>query len=288
MWQDKDTKVHIIETGYLRLDGGAMFGVVPKVIWQKHFPADENNQIFLAMRGLLIQTQGKNILIDVGVGDKSDEKIKKIYAIDVEKENIKKSLENWGLKPADITDILITHMHFDHGGGLTEIKEGELQPTFPNAKVYIQKTNFDNILNPNPREKSSYLKDDIFPVNEAGLLELKEGGYTLYDRINVNVCNGHTKGQQNFIIKLDNKTLFYPGDTIPTSSHLHLPFTMGYDIDPLLIMKEKEDVLNRAVEENWEIVFEHDPYVKACKVKKEKNKFQSAEIICKGKDRNEN
>jgi len=251
-------KLSIIESGFFGLDGGAMFGVIPKPLWQKTNPPDEANRIKLSTRHLILESENKKIIIDTGMGDKWDDKSKKIYAVD-DKLSMNSGLMKQGLKAEDITDVILTHLHFDHTGGSTILKAGKLLPAFPNARYYVQKQNYDWAVKPSDRDKGSYLKENFVPLFEEGLLNFTIGNANLDDEIEFIVINGHTFGQQMVKISNGSQTFLFCGDLIPTSSHVPLPYIMGYDLQPLVTLQEKKKFLKQAVEENWKLFFGHDP-----------------------------
>ncbi len=248
----------IIESGFFGLDGGAMFGIVPKTLWQKTNPSDEANRIRLSTRHLLLESENKKMIIDTGMGDKWDNKLKKIYAVD-EKLSMKSALKKKGLKAEDITDVIITHLHFDHTGGSTVLKNKKLEPAFPNAKYYVQKQNYNWAVKPSDRDKGSYLKENFIPLFEEGVLSFTIGNAKLDDEIEFIVINGHTFGQQMVKISNGSETFLFCSDLIPTSSHIPLPYIMGYDLQPLITLREKQKYLKQAVDENWKLFFGHDP-----------------------------
>jgi glyoxylase-like metal-dependent hydrolase (beta-lactamase superfamily II) len=268
--------LHIINSGYFGLDGGAMFGIIPKPLWQKTNPPDDINRIKLATRNLLLTNGNRKILIDTGMGDKWDEKLKKIYAVD-QKESLKDSLSKLNLKPSDITDVILTHLHFDHTGGSTEIENGKLVPVFPNAKYYVQKKNYDWAMNPSERDRGSYLKDSFQPLMEEGILDLIYGEAKFDDEIGFVILNGHTFAQQLITLSDSSNTIFYCADLFPTTSHIPLPYVMGYDLQPLVTIEEKKKVLTKAVEENWKLFFEHDPETAVATVIKDEKGFRANE-----------
>jgi glyoxylase-like metal-dependent hydrolase (beta-lactamase superfamily II) len=248
----------IIESGFFGLDGGAMFGVVPKPLWQKTNPSDDANRIRLSTRHLLLESENKKIIIDTGMGDKWDEKSKKIYAVD-ENFSMKSALKKKGLKSEDISDVILTHLHFDHTGGSTVSKNKKLEPAFPNAKYYVQKQNYNWAVKPSVRDRGSYLEDNFIPLFEEGVLSFTIGNAKLDDEIEFIVINGHTFGQQMVKISNDSETFLFCGDLIPTSSHIPLPYIMGYDLQPLVTLQEKKKYLKQAVDESWKLFFGHDP-----------------------------
>jgi glyoxylase-like metal-dependent hydrolase (beta-lactamase superfamily II) len=256
-----------VEMGYFYLDGGTMFGFVPKALWEKQMPADAKNRIQMNMRSLLIRGNGKTILVDAGIGTKLTSKEKNIYALE-EKGNMDAVIAPQGIKPDEITDVIITHLHFDHAGGATCIKNGELKPTFPNATYYIQKEQWENTLNPHPRDRNSFPPINFKPLEEAGVLTLLDGPGELFDGLEMLVTHGHTAAQQHPLIKGADKSLFYCADLIPTAAHIPLLWIMAYDNLPMTITEEKQAVLERACEENWVLFFEHDPGISAVTVQR--------------------
>ena len=266
-------KLSIIESGFFGLDGGAMFGIVPKPLWEKSNPSDEANRIKLSTRHLLLveDAYGKNgnrrIIIDTGMGDKWDEKLNNIYAVD-ENVSMKSALEKKGLKVEDITDVILTHLHFDHTGGSTVANNGKLEPAFPNAKYYVQKQNYDWGINPSQRDKGSYLIENFKPLFGEGVLKFINGNESFDDEIEFIVVNGHTFGQQMVKVSDGSSTILFCADLIPTISHIPLPYIMGYDLQPLVTLEEKKKYLKLAVDENWKLFFGHDPEIALATVKK--------------------
>ena len=251
-------KLSIIESGSFGLDGGAMFGIIPKPLWQKTNLADDVNRVRLATRNLLLESDSKKILIDTGMGDKWDDKSKNIYAVD-EKPSMDSALSGKGLKSDEITDVILTHLHFDHTGGSTIKVNGKLQPAFPNAKYYVQKQNFEWAINPSDRDKGSYIKENFQPLMEEGVLHLIDGNKNFDDEIEFFVINGHTFGQQMVKISDGNNTFLFCSDLMPFVSHIPLPYIMGYDLQPLVTLEEKKKFLKTALDENWKLFFGHDP-----------------------------
>jgi glyoxylase-like metal-dependent hydrolase (beta-lactamase superfamily II) len=248
-----------IETGRFSLDGGAMFGIIPKPLWEKLNPPDERNRIELAARALLLIGDGKNILIDNGNGSKFTPKQIDIYRLDDSNYELKKSLVQLGIAPADITDVILTHLHFDHAGGSTYRENGKLTPMFPNARYWVQKAHWENALAPTEKDRASFMPDDFMPLMNEGMLHFIDGEKEIFDNIRVIVTNGHTSAQQLPLISDGNSTLLFCCDLFPTTSHIPLPYIMGYDCRPLITLEDKKKLLRRAVDENWILFFEHDP-----------------------------
>ncbi|MCB9057694.1 MAG: MBL fold metallo-hydrolase [Calditrichae bacterium] len=259
--------IELIETGYVSLDGGAMFGVVPKTLWSRTNPSDDLNRILLAMRLLLIRYENKIIVTDTGVGNKLNEKLSKIYNVDHQKYNLLNSLKAHNINPEDVTDVIITHLHFDHIGGATWMdSHGELRLTFPNALHHVQKKHWEWALNPSEKDGASFMKENYVPIKDENRLNLLDGPGELFPGLSLLVVNGHTPSMQMIKISDRKETLLYCTDLVPMSSHIPLPYIMGYDVKPLTTLAEKKEILPLAAEQDWTLVFEHDPYVKACKV----------------------
>lgn len=273
-----------IPTGFFALDGGAMFGTVPKVLWEKAIPPDEKNRIPMEARALLLKSATRNILIDTGngsdfvakYGDKLGHKFAEMYGVNPNGPSLLKSLEQHQVKPEQVTDVILTHLHFDHAGGATCAREGKIQATFPHAKYYVQKKNLDVAENPNIREKASYLKPNFEPLLESKQLQLLEGPAEIAPGVSVFISNGHTQAQQLVKIQDDKETLIYCGDLIPTSAHIRLAWIMGYDLDPLTLIEEKRQLLSEAADHNWHLFFEHDPVTDTCKVVRNGSDFARA------------
>jgi glyoxylase-like metal-dependent hydrolase (beta-lactamase superfamily II) len=260
-------RLSVIESGNFGLDGGAMFGIIPKPLWQRTNLPDEANRVRLSTRHLLLVSDSKKIIIDTGMGSKWDDKSKGIYAMD-ENLSMNSALARERLKAEDITDVILTHLHFDHTGGSTISINGKLQPGFPNAKFYVQKQNYDWAINPSDRDKGSYIKENFQPLFEEGVLNFIIGNAKFDDEIEFIVINGHTFGQQMVKIFDSNNTFLFCSDLMPFVSHIPLPYIMGYDLQPLVTLEEKRKYLKMAVEENWKLFFGHDPEFAFATVKK--------------------
>ncbi len=248
----------IVSDGAFWLDGGAMFGVVPKVLWNKLNPADELNRIKLGLNCLFIQTRARKILIDTGVGAKLKEHFKDMYRVERE-HGLVQSLGSIGIEPEEIDIVINTHLHFDHCGGNTIERNGSYVPTFPNAQYVIQAQEWAAAMNPNERTKASYLKENFEPLKNAAQLMLVAGEYTISEGVTVIPTPGHTQGHQSVLIESTGKKAFYCGDLIPTTSHVRLPYIMGYDLYPVDILETKRKIIEQAVTEHWLLIFEHDP-----------------------------
>jgi len=256
-----------IHTGNLKLDGGAMFGVVPKSIWNKAYPADENNLINLAMRCLLVVDGNRRILIDNGIGDKQDEKFFGHYHLNGEN-SLLGSLLDAGYTPGDITDVFLTHLHFDHCGGTVKYNAGHsgFELTFPNATHWLNKGQWNWATHPNRREKASFLHENMLPVAESGKLILFDDPFELIPGFDVRIYNGHTVGQAIPFITAGDHIVVFVADTTPTSAHVPLPYIMSYDTQPLISLTEKEAFMNEAADKNYILYFEHDAYCECCTV----------------------
>jgi glyoxylase-like metal-dependent hydrolase (beta-lactamase superfamily II) len=255
--------VKLVDAGRFRLDGGAMFGVVPKVLWEKKSPADEKNRIRMSTNLLLLQSEGKRILIDTGIGYKSGEKFADIFAIDYSEFDLNSSLKNLGIQHDEITDVILTHLHFDHTGGATRIdNNGQTVPTFPNAKYYVQRNQLEWAKNPLEKDRASFLKENFQPLEEAGQLIILEEARELFPGIELILVDGHTRAQQLVLIRGEERNLLFAGDLVPTSHHLPVPWVMGYDNEPIKTIQEKKEILRSAVQENWLLFFEHDPDIR--------------------------
>jgi glyoxylase-like metal-dependent hydrolase (beta-lactamase superfamily II) len=255
-------RVGVVNHGFYRLDGGAMFGVVPKAIWSRLIPPDDENCIRLATRSLIIDTGDRIFIADVGSGGKWTEKLRKIYAIQTV------SPDEAGFDPASVTDVVLSHLHFDHAGGISRHKPGsptDLELCYPVANVYLQVDNYETARNPNPRERASYLEENV-RILEQARLRLTRGSEEIYPGLWVHQNNGHTRGQQWLEVKNGPESMVFPSDLVPTSHHLPLPYSMGYDMSAETLLREKKDFLDRAVAGHWIVVFVHDPDVPAGRV----------------------
>ncbi|MCG8471134.1 MAG: MBL fold metallo-hydrolase [Desulfobacterales bacterium] len=264
---------HAVEMCDFLLDGGAMFGVVPKPLWEKKIPSDGKNRIPLKSRSLLLQGHGRNILIDTGCGTKFSEKELAIYGVSAT-QSPDEALSAFGLTSADITDVILTHLHFDHAGGNTFLKDGEAHPTFQNATYYTQKRHLKCAKNPTKRDRASFFPQDWAPMEKSGQLKVVDGDALELPFISLLFSDGHTFGQQLPLIGEKERKLLYCGDLVPTSAHLPTAWHMGYDNQPLVIMEEKEAILGQAVQEGWTLFFEHDPFCMAATITQGKRGVQ--------------
>lgn len=254
-------KLYTIHSGFLKLDGGAMFGVVPKALWNKQYPADENNMISLAMRLMLADTGDRKILINSGIGNKQSEKFFSHFYLHGD-QTIEKSLAKHGFTPEDITDVFHTHLHFDHCGGTIVYDDNkQLVPYFPNATIWVTKNQWEWAKNPNEREAASFLDDNIKPMEANGKLRIIEGDTEIAPGFRVKEFNGHTIGQAIPFITYKGRTVVFTSDLLAFSNHIRLPWIMSFDIQPLVTLKEKKEFLREAVDNNYVLFFEHDKYV---------------------------
>jgi glyoxylase-like metal-dependent hydrolase (beta-lactamase superfamily II) len=257
-------KLHVIEAGMQRLDGGAMFGVVPKPLWAQRIPADERNRIPLALRCLLVETPDALVLIDNGVGNKENDRFRDIYGIENagEPSRLEDGLRAAGFEPDDVDIMLDTHLHFDHAGGNTFIDEdGQIQLSFPRARYLVQWGEWEFAHLRNERIQASYLPHNFDPVHAAGKFEFLEGDQPVIPGISVLRTPGHTPYHQSVLIQSEDETAIFLADVVPTSAHVPLPWIMAYDVEPLVTLESKRALWSRARAENWLLVFEHDPVV---------------------------
>lgn len=277
-------QVEVFECGRLALDGGAMFGSVPRVIWEKRIAPDSQHRIPLAMRLLLLRNGDATVLVDTGIGDKFDERFRDMFAVEnpdagAVETPLLAALAARGVAAGDVTHVLMTHLHFDHGGGLTRtVADSSHQLTLPEAEHVLQRANWETARNPNSRERASYLPENFLPL-ESGRLTLLDGATEFLPGLRVQPSHGHTAGMQTVRVEGGGDVLYYLADLAPTRHHLHLPFTMGYDLNALEIMAEKEQLLPGAVEEGAIVVFEHDPDLAAGRIGMDRKKFAIVEEL---------
>lgn len=272
-------KLYSINTGYFKLDGGAMFGVVPKTIWNKINPADENNLCSWALRCLLIEDGNRRILVDNGNGDKQDAKFFSHYHLHGD-DTLEKSLAKYGFTKDDITDVFLTHLHFDHCGGSIKYEGDKLVPNFKNATYWSNERHWEWATEPNEREKASFLRENILPIKESGQLKFikhphhGEKGWTVYppgmlltdfnENITVRFVDGHTESMMLPEIKYKDKTVVFVADLLPSAGHIPIPYVMAYDMYPLTTLGEKRNFLNTALKNDYILFFEHDPVHECC------------------------
>lgn len=256
-------KFHIIESGYFMADGGAMFGPIPKMYWERKYPCDENNLCVMAMRCLFVETKNRRILIDTGVGNKHELKFYQPHNLKDIVEEIKKI----GYEPSEITDVVLTHLHFDHCGYATCFdKDGKTGPTFLNATYWLSKAQWENYRNPHLYEKDSFFTENIEPVFESNQLTLLEEDTNLFEGFTLKLYDGHTPGQIAVLIDTDNEKIVYPGDVVPTSAHVSLGWLSAYDNNAALAMEEKKRLLDKVVKEERTAIFYHDAQIVSAKV----------------------
>jgi glyoxylase-like metal-dependent hydrolase (beta-lactamase superfamily II) len=260
-------RLYSIQTGLFRLDGGAMFGVVPKPLWSRTNPADEQNRIDMCMRSLLLISDERKIIIDNGSGYKMSKKLNEIYGIDHSVFTMEGELAKLGFKPEDITDVILTHLHFDHAGGSTKRDEnGNMQLMFPGAEYHLQKRHWEWAMNPSERDKASFMPDNYMLIDEWKQLKLVDGDAKFDETISLHTVNGHTPAMQLVSIRDESTKLLFTADLFPTTSHIPLPYIMGYDLFPLTTLDEKKKFLPMLADENWLLFFEHDAFTETCKV----------------------
>lgn len=272
-------EIYPVSDGQFRLDGGAMFGVVPKVLWEKCCHADELNRIPLSLSTLLVRAKGKNILVDTGLGSKEGDKFQRMFAVE-RTPTMLESLKRLGLGPDDIHLVINTHLHFDHAGGNTiRGGDGSIRSTFPKARYMIQQGEFEDATRANERTMASYRTDNFTPIAQIDQWEFLHGDTEVVPGITAVVTAGHTRCHQSVKIQSEGETAFFLGDLIPTVSHLPLPYIMGYDLSPIQTLETKRWVLNQAFEEQWLLLFEHDPSVQAGYVRRDQEgKYSLREV----------
>jgi glyoxylase-like metal-dependent hydrolase (beta-lactamase superfamily II) len=266
-------EIYGLRDGFFFLDGGAMFGVVPKTLWEKKYLADEKNRIKLALNSILIKTAKELILVETGIGGDLDPKFYEYYSVE-RKPGLVLSLEKLGYQAEDIDFVVNTHLHFDHCGGNTSKNEkGEDVPTFPKARYIIQKGEWEDALHPSERDKASYLEQNFLPLEKYGLLQLVDGNKEISEGVEVIVVPGHTSRHQCLKVSTGGKVFFFLGDLVPTSAHVGLSYIMSYDLFPQQTLENKREYFEQAIEEDWILAFNHDPEHFFGKVKKVNNKY---------------
>jgi len=267
-------EIHAFRDGFFHLDGGAMFGVVPKLLWEKKCSVDRKNRIKLGMNAMLVDTNKELILVETGMGAAIDPKFFEFYSVE-RKPGLIPSLQERGYRLEDINYVINTHLHFDHCGGNTfQNEQGEFVPSFPKAKYIIQRGEWEYALHPSERDKESYLGQNFLPLKKYGLLQLVDGDTTITQGVEVLLAAGHTSRHQCVKIKSGDKVLFYLGDLVPTSAHIGLSYVMSYDLYPLETIENKKKIFEQAIQEDWILFFTHDPHHFFGKVKKENNKYR--------------
>lgn len=271
-------KIHKIEAGTFYCDGGAVFGVVPKKVWQKRYPCNEENFCKLAMRCLLIDTDDKLILIDTGAGKKQPDYLRYYNVEDAP--DISNEIARLGYSAEQVTDVIHTHLHFDHCGGATYYdKDNNLQLTFPNATYWLTEQHWKNFLHPNVREGDSFFPENMLPVEQADKLRLIDKTTHITPEIELRICNGHSVGQIVPYIAYKGKTCVYVGDVVPFAASIPLAWIAAYDVFPVTSMEEKAILLQEAADKEQVLIFEHDAYVECCTVQKIEGKFKSKETF---------
>ena len=263
-----DARVTVLHDGTIALDGGAMFGVVPRVVWEKRDPPDERNRVTLGLNVALIESGGKRVLVDTGMGERWSEKEVRMYRID-RSTTLLGGLRARGLGPEDIDVVVNTHLHFDHAGGNTRVEGGRVVPAFPRARYVAQRGEWDDATHPHERSRASYRADDFVPVAEAGQLDLIDGEAEVAPGVRAVRVGGHTTHHQMVVVESGGETLVVPTDLLPTASHLPLPFVMGYDLFPVATLEAKRKLLDAAVEGGWRILFYHDPRTPVGRVRRD-------------------
>ena len=260
-------KLHTINAGYFKLDGGAMHGVVPKSMWQKQNPSDENNMCTWAMRCMLMDTGNHIILIDTGMGNKQDEKFFSHYHPHGE-DSIEKNLAKLGYQMNDVTDVFLTHLHFDHCGGAIKKENEQLIPAFEKAVFWTNEQHLNAALHPNAREKASFLKENIIPMQESGQLQFVslDENKAWMEHVEILLADGHTEAMMLPLIDYKGQKILFCADLIPSAAHVSLPWVMAYDMRPLDTLSEKERILHKAADENWILFFEHDPKIECTRL----------------------
>jgi len=263
-----DARVTVLHDGTIALDGGAMFGVVPRVVWEKRDPPDERNRVTLGLNVALIESGGQRVLVDTGMGERWSEKEVRMYRID-RSTTLVGGLRARGLGPEDIDVVVNTHLHFDHAGGNTRAEGGRVVPAFPRARYIVQRGEWDDATHPHERSRASYRADDFLPVAEAGQLDLIDGEAEVAPGVRAVRVGGHTTHHQMVVVESGGETLVVPTDLLPTASHLPLPFVMGYDLFPVATLEAKRKLLDAAVEGGWRILFYHDPRTAVGRVRRD-------------------
>ena len=273
-------QLYSINTGFFKLDGGAMFGVVPKSMWNKINPADENNMCTWAMRCLLVEDADRLILIDNGIGNKQDEKFFSHYYLHGE-DTLDKSLAAAGFHRDDITDVFLTHLHFDHcGGSIVRRKSGDgYVPAFRNARYWSNQRHWDWATHPNAREKASFLKENILPIQESGQLNFVTEGQGIMPGFEIEFMNGHTEGMMLPKLNYKGRTVVFMADLMPSTGHLPIPYVMAYDTRPLITLEEKSKFLKTALEKDYLLFFEHDPVNECCSLQQTDKGIRTREIF---------
>ena len=273
-----DIKIFPVSDGSFKVDGGGLFGVVPRPLWEGLNPPDEKNRVLLGLTPLLIQTGKKNILVDTGIGDKATDKFNSIYAVD-KKHTLSESLSGLGLTPREIDIVINTHLHFDHAGGNTIKDGGSFKPAFPRARYIVQRGEWEAATEPNERTRASYRAEDFVPLKDAGQVDLIEGDGEIAEGVSVVRAPGHNRDTQLVSIRSGGRTAVFLGDLIPTTAHLRLPFIAAFDLYPLETLKAKKEIIEEAALNRWLLIFEHDPEAKMGYVRLKEGKVEFERVM---------
>jgi glyoxylase-like metal-dependent hydrolase (beta-lactamase superfamily II) len=269
-----DLEFHIIPAGHVLLDGGAMFGVIPRPLWEKKMPPDARNRITLSMNCLLIESAGKRILVETGAGDKQDAKFRNIYGLDGP--HLVGGLREYGVAPEDINLVIDTHLHFDHCGGNTLLAKDKIVPAFPSARYLVQRGEYEHALRPTERDRASYFTENYKPLDDAGILTLLDGGKTIAPGVELIVVPGHTAHMQCVKLTGGGQTAFFFADLVPTTAHLPLPWIMGYDLYPMTTLENKRKWIPECIREGWIALFAHDAATPAAYLRERRSESGAA------------
>ncbi|MDR3722058.1 MAG: MBL fold metallo-hydrolase [Candidatus Acidoferrales bacterium] len=271
-----DFEFHVISTGKLLLDGGAMFGVIPRPMWEKKMQPDARNRITLSMNSFLIHAGGKWILVETGAGEKMTAKFRDIYGLDGP--FLDDGLRRYGLRPEDIDIVLDTHLHFDHCGGNTRIEKDKVVPAFPNARYIVQRGEFEHAMNPNERDRASYFPENYAPLEAAGMFSLLDGDREIAPGVEVIRLPGHNADMQGVKLTGGGKTAFLFADLVPTTAHLPIPWIMGYDLYPMMTLENKKRWIPEVVQEGWLALFAHDARVPAAYLRERNGQWETEPV----------
>jgi glyoxylase-like metal-dependent hydrolase (beta-lactamase superfamily II) len=271
-----DLEFHMISAGHVRLDGGAMFGVIPRPMWEQKMPPDARNRITLSMNSLLIYAGGKRILVETGAGDKMNAKLRDIYGIDGPFLHL--GLRKHDLEPADIDLVVNTHLHFDHSGGNTRIEKDKVIPAFPNARYFVHRGEYEHALSPTERDRASYVPENYLPVHAAGQFSLLENDSEIVPGVKLVRLPGHTANMYGVKLSGGGKSAFLFGDLVPTTAHLPLPWIMGYDLYPMTTLENKKRWIPEAVREGWLALFAHDDRVPAAYLRERNGQWETEPV----------
>ncbi len=271
-----DLEFHVFSTGRLLLDGGAMFGVIPRPMWEKKMQPDARNRITLSMNSFLIHAGGKRILVETGAGEKMTAKLRDIYGLDGP--FLDDGLRRYGLRPEDIDIVLDTHLHFDHCGGNTRIEMDKIVPAFPNARYFVQRGEFEHAMNPNERDRASYFPENYAPLEAAGMFSLLDGDREIAPGVEVIRLPGHNADMQGVKLTGGGKTAFLFADLVPTTAHLPIPWIMGYDLYPMMTLENKKRWIPEVVQEGWLALFAHDARVPAAYLRERNGQWETEPV----------